>query len=81
MLLHISPCSCRDKDEELGELTAERRKEISVKEAGSSGYRSTGNSYFRKEKALKIYTHADEMDTKATDEAQGSPNNHPSELN
>lgn len=66
--MSLSP---RDGDEKLPPLTAERRKEISVKEAGNSSYRTSTSSYFRKEKALKIYTHNDDVEAKATGDVAG----------
>lgn len=44
----------RDKDEPLGTLTAERRKEITVKENGIYG-KTNYSSYTRKEQSLKIF--------------------------
>ena len=64
----------RDRREELGKLTAEKRKEISVKEAGThSQFRPS--AAFRKEKALKIYTHNEESGASGTDATE-----QPSEL-
>ena len=44
----------------MGTLTAEKRKEINLREANSH-HRPVSSMYSRKEKALKIYTHNDTL--------------------
>lgn len=66
----------RDKDEMLGTLTAEKRKEISLREA-STHHRPASSMYSRKEKALKIYTHNDivpNTNTSSRDDRGGASN-------
>jgi len=47
--------TCRDSDEALGELTEEKKKEITLRENNAS-HTVAWNYAPRKEKALKIYS-------------------------
>jgi len=66
----------RDKQEKLGRLTEEMKKDISLRE-NNSFYRSSSSMYSRKEKALKIYTFDTGTDRGEAEGSNDSANQHP----